>query len=115
MNVEQLADKLRQMRTAGAARRDMDVMTRLFGVIFCKEIKEIGNNAIVEEYNRRKEEYNRRKSAEDPEKWPGKLNSTPIQDARKLAEYVDPRDDEIRKWKQRVDQADEPGDGIGRG
>ena len=99
MNVEQLADKLRQMRTAGAADRDMDVMTHLFGVIFCKEIKEIGNNAIVEEYNR--------KSEEDPEKWPGKLDATPIQDGRKLAEYVDPRDDVIREWK--------PGDGIGRG
>ncbi len=100
MNVEQLADKLRQMRTAGAAGRNKDVMTRLFGVIFCKEIKEIGNNAIVKEYERRK-------SAEGPEKWPGILNAAPIQDGRKLAEYVDPRDAVIREWK--------PGDGIGRG
>ena len=89
MNVEQLADKLRQMRAAGAG-RDKDVMTRLFGVIFYKEI---GNNAkaIVDAYERRK-------SAEGKVKWPGKPNADVIQDGRKLAEHVDPRDDE--KWKR---------------
>ena len=39
MTVEVLAEKLREMRlAAGKGKRDVDVMTRLFGVIFCDEI-----------------------------------------------------------------------------
>lgn len=93
MNVEQLADKLRQMRAAGAA-GNTDVMTRLFGVIFCEEIAETGNNAsaIVAAYRRRQ-------SVEGPEKWPGSPTDTVIQDGRKLAQFVDPHDHVVRKWK----------------
>ena len=83
MTVTALAEKLREMRNAGDP-GNVDVMTRLFGVIFCEEI---GNRSgqIVEEYLR--------------QNWPGSPAVTVIQDARKLAQFVDPHYDVVRKWR----------------
>ena len=83
MTVTALAEKLLEMRTAGDP-GNVDVMTRLFGVIFCEEI---GNRSgqIVDEYLR--------------QNWPGSPAVTVIQDARKLAQFVDPHYDVVRKWR----------------
>ena len=100
MNVEDLADKLRQMRTAGKKTSgDVDAMTRLFGVVFCEEI---GNNgpAIVAEYRKKQQTHETIfGSAEADETWPGSPNSTVIQDGRKLAQFVDPHYAVVQKWK----------------
>ena len=83
MTIAALAEKLREMRT-DAVPGNVDVMTRLFGVIFCDEI---GNRSgqIVEEYRR--------------QNWPGSPAETVIQDARKLAQFVDPHYNVVRKWR----------------
>ena len=100
MNVEDLADKLGQMRSAGKKTSgDVDVMTRLFGVIFRKEI---GNSseAIVEEYKKRQGQHTTLFGSEEvAETWPGSPNATVIQDGRKLAQFVDPHYVVVQKWK----------------
>ena len=100
MTNEALVDKLRKMRTAGKRTgSDVDVMTRLFGVIFCEEIR-TSSATIVDEYKKRKERDGNFNSTKDLEEiWPGSPNATVIQDGLKLAQFVDPHYAVVRKWK----------------
>ena len=95
MTVAELAEKLRQMRiAAGKEGRNIDVMTRLFGVIFCDEIGS-RSKQIVKKYREMKE----LEGVSHSDDWPGSPADTVIQDARKLAQFVDPHYDVVRKWR----------------
>ena len=85
MNQSDLVEKLHVMRQA-AARRELDVMTRLFGVIFDREIAACGTNA-----NRIMAEYLRVYGC--------KIGSPVINDGRKLSQFVTVKLDVLRKWR----------------
>ena len=80
MTENDLVEKLQAMREHGPK----DLMTMLFGLIFHQEIGSSGPS-IAREYNRRR--------------YAGPVNSTIIQNGRKLAEFADPHDDVVRKWR----------------
>lgn len=93
MTTEALAKKLRDMRAD--ENLDVDVATRLFGVIFCEEIGG-RSQEIAREYKRRKEGA----GLFHNEDWPGSPHGAVIADGRKLAQFVDPHYTIVRKWRR---------------
>ena len=92
MTVEELAEKLREMRVEGPR----DMMTRLFGVIFREDI---GNRSkeIVDHYLRPNDAEVRDRG--QGVHWPGKPNTSVINDGMNLAAFVDPRPAVVRQWR----------------
>ena len=85
MNQSDLVEKLDAMRSA-AGIREIDVMTRLFGVTFDREIAacETNANRIVDEYLR---VHGHR------------VGSPVINDGRKLSRFVTVNPEVLRKWR----------------
>lgn len=84
MTESELVEKLRKMRERGPR----NAMTMLFGIIFSREIRDLGPgtaNRIAGEYNRRG--------------YIGTANCTPILDGLRLASYVDPCPELLSKWR----------------
>ena len=85
MTESELAEVLRKMREHGS----LNPMTILFGIIFSSEIRDLGPGAasrIADEYNRRG--------------YTGTANHAPIRDGLRLAPYVNPRPDMLRRWRR---------------
>ena len=82
MTENDLAEKLREMREEGGP-GNLDVMTRLFGVIFAREIGEVGVKNIAAAYN--------------DKGYAGRVNEAVVQDGRKLAQFVMPRAEQ--RWR----------------
>ncbi len=85
MDQSDLVQKLHAMRSA-AGKREVDVMTRLFGVIFDRDITACGTNPnqIVNEYLR---------------VYDHKVGSPVIGDGRKLSQFVTVNPDVLRRWR----------------
>ena len=85
MNQSDLVARLHAMRNA-AGKGEVDVMTRLFGIIFDREIADCGSNAnrIVAEYLRVHDH---------------KIGGPVINDGRRLAPFVTVKPDVLRKWR----------------
>ena len=79
MTKQQLIEKLREMRTS-APHGELTAMTELFGILFDREIRDCESNGA--EIGRGVDTRN-----ED------------INDGRKLAAYVDPKPEVVRRWK----------------
>ena len=78
-----LVEKLRAMREHGRQRGQVDVMTMLFGLVFHEEIGSNGRS-IAKAFNMQHSEN---------------VNGTVIQNGRKLAEFANPNDAVVRKWR----------------
>ena len=79
MTKQQLIEKLREMR-ATAPYRELMAMTKLFGILFDQEIRDCGSNGA--EIGKALD-----------------IGSVEINYGRKLAAYVDPKPEVLRRWK----------------
>ena len=95
MTVEELVEKLRQMRCDGKASGGdgLTAMTTLFGLIFHEEIGS-QSSEIAAIYEKR------RKGAGRADKWPGKGNNSAIRTGRRMAPFVDPHPKIRQKWRE---------------
>ena len=84
MTESELVEKLRKMREHGP----LNPMTMLFGIVFSREIRGLGPGTA----NRIADEYNRRGHL-------GTANHAPIRDGLRLASYVEPDPDLVRRWR----------------
>ena len=83
MTKQHLIDKLREMRRT-APQRELTAMTELFGILFDQEIRDCGPNGA--EIGRGAD-----------------IGNVEINDGRKLAAYVDPKPEVLRRWKPLTD------------
>ena len=91
MTTEALAKKLPDMRAD--ENLDVDVATRLFGVI-CEEIGG-RSQEIAREYRHRREGA----GLFHNEDWPGSPHGAVIANGRKLARFVDPHYTVVQRWR----------------
>ena len=100
MTLNQLVDKLAEMRTVGRqqSRRDVTVMMHLFGIIFAAEIAEHGAARVVAEFTKRTGE--RIGGGEQ------------IRDGCKLAGYVVVRPEKSAAWIQQNKPCPAVGDRV---